>query len=104
MFVRAAIMIAAIAGGPAIAQIQSGISGINAPGAGTGNFGESVRLAPNGADPKEWKQRRLDRIKAILAANPGAEGTLQAMTDPQQKAAYLRKLDRATPGYGGRHY
>lgn len=103
MFGLAAMMIAAMAASPAAAQIQSGISGINTPGPGTGNFGESVRAAPNGADPKEWKQRRLDRIKAILAANPDAERTLQAMTDPRQKAAYLSKLDRATPGYGGRY-
>lgn len=103
MSVRAAIVIAALAGTAAVAQTSPGISGINSPGAGTGDFGESSRLAPNGADPKEWKQRRIDRIKAILAANPDAERTLQSMADLQQKAAYIRKLDRTTPGYGGRY-
>jgi hypothetical protein len=98
MIVRAAILGAALIGGAAFAQTGPGISGINAVGPGTGEFRETATAwRARGADPKEWQQRRLDRLKAILAANPEAVDQLETMRDPQQRAAYIRKLDRQTP-------
>ncbi len=74
------------------------ISGLNSTGPGTGEFHSMI---DRGADPKEWQQRRLARVKAILAANPEATERLASLGSKRERIQYMRALDRKTPGYGG---
>ncbi|HTG37325.1 hypothetical protein [Sphingomonas sp.] len=58
-------------------------------------------FAYSGGDPKQQNEQRLARMKAILAAHPDATARLNAMDSRQARTAYIRQLDRQTPGYAG---